>query len=69
MDNNLYEIEKINERVALQIGRQAERTKEIVTLEDETRQRFIELEMPRSMFKYSDDQYNTPSMGGPKLGV
>ena len=43
---DLQEIEKINDRVAQQIGRNEERTREIVTLEQETRQRFLDQDMP-----------------------
>ena len=68
---DLYEIEKINERVAQQIGKNAERTREIVTLEDESRQRFIDQDMPRSMMKIETDtmpKLFQPIHGGSQLG-
>ena len=55
---DLHEIEKINDRVAIQIGMNAERTREIVTLEDETRNRFLNQDMPLNMNSLTSDHTN-----------
>ena len=49
---DLYEIEKINKRVANQIDRNVERTKEIVTLEEEIKNRFLDKDLPKYMFDH-----------------
>ena len=45
----LFEIEKINERVALSNDVNAERTREIITLEEDVRRRMASIDMPESM--------------------
>ena len=42
----LFEIEKINERMAFSIDMNAERTREIITLEEMARRRMSSIDMP-----------------------
>ena len=46
---DLIEIAQINDRVAQELGENAKRTRQIVTLEDEVRKRYLERDMPTLM--------------------